>query len=157
MNSKDKAFEYVKTIEQMTEAQISQRIKEAMEIELPNKLRVVDYHGGVEQIVEYKYQELVAHCPMTFILDTYEIILRFIPKKKIPELKSLKMYYWNYQDMPISHEHLAARIYKDFLEAVKPLKFYLQLNVAGRGGIFTTVQIGNKDLDTLAPRESSNL
>jgi 7-cyano-7-deazaguanine reductase len=152
-----KIFEYVKQIEQMSDKQISERIKQAMTLHLENKIRVVDYHGGEDSVVEYKYEELIAHCPMTFVMDLYRIVFRYVPNKKIPELKSLKFYLWNYQDMPISHEHLAARIYKDFKKIVQPKEFYLRLDTAGRGEVFTTVHLGDQKLQYFQEREVNNL
>jgi 7-cyano-7-deazaguanine reductase len=152
-----KEFEYVKQIENMTDEEISQRSKSIMLSPLKEKIRAIDYHGEEKEIIEYKYEELIAHCPMTFIIDVYRITLRMVPNSKIPELKSLKFYFWNYQELPISHEHLGAKIYKDFKKAINPKKLYIQLDTAGRGEIFTTIRLGDMDLDNLKNRETKNL
>ena len=83
---------------------------------------------------------------MTGITDLYKVKIKFIPKKFIPELKSLKFYFFGYQELPISHEHIAAKVYNDFKEAVDPLSLAVELIVAARGQLATTVVLGNKEL-----------
>lgn len=152
-----KKFEYVEKIENMTEKEIDKRSKGLMKLVLKNKIRTIGYHGKTREIIEYRYDELIAHCPMTFIIDIYRIVLRFIPNKTIPELKSLKYYFWNYQDLPISHEHLAAKIYNDIKKIVNPQKMYMRLETAGRGEIFTTIRLGDMSLENFKERVVKNL
>ena len=149
-----------KTMEDMSEEKLRERIQLGMDFEIPHKIRPVPYLGGQDEVVEYAFDELVARCPVTGIKDHYKVIIRYIPDKFIPELKSLKMYYWDYEEcfVPISHEHLAAKIYTYFCEVIKPKEAYLRLEVAGRGELFTTVTLGNVELfDGLQERFFKNL
>ena len=142
----NKKWTYAKTVEEMSDCELKERIKEAMAFEIPNNIRPMSYIGGEELTIEYSYPELQAKCPMTGLKDIYKIRIKFIPDNIIPELKSLKFYFFSYEELPISHEHLIAKIYKDFKKVIKPKKIAMILYVAERGEIITTVALGDKKL-----------
>jgi len=130
-------------MESADEAEFRRRIEGAMEVVLPHeKLVLIPYIGGRE-VIEYKTDELIGKCPVTFLPDLYVLVIRFIPREKIPELKSLKYYLLDYADLPISHEHLAWRIYNQFRNQVDPEMLQVVLEVAVRGGIKTTIKVGD--------------
>jgi 7-cyano-7-deazaguanine reductase len=83
---------------------------------------------------------------MTGIKDLYKIKIKYVPDKIIPELKSLKLYFWGYENLPISHEHIIAKIFKDFEIIIKPKKLAILLYVAERGEMITTIAIGDEKL-----------
>lgn len=144
-NEFSQKFDYADKMEGMKGEKLRDRIQAGMDFPIPHRIEPVPYLGIVEEIVEYTFDELVARCPVTGIKDHYKVTVRFIPDKLIPELKSLKLYYWDFEEfkVPISHEHLAAKIYTYFVETLKPKSSYLKLDVAGRGELFTTVQLGS--------------
>ena len=127
-------------IEEMGVDELKRRIKEAYEYKMP-KIVPIPYMGDKVK-VEYKCNELVSLCPMTGYADLNEVIVTFIPDKFVPELKSLRFYFMAYKELPISHEHLASKIRKEFREVVKPKSLEVVINVAPRGGIYTRVTIG---------------
>lgn len=137
---------YARRIEDMTEEQLRERIAAAMDFKNRYPINTIPYVGKVSEIVTYDFSELVARCPMTGYLDFYRARISFIPGNLLPELKSLKMYYFGFADLPISHEHLAARIYSDYCEVVKPVVCRLELIAGVRGGIETTILVGEKEL-----------
>ena len=92
------------------------------------------------EVVEYIYPELSAVCPQTKLPDYYTLRIVYEPDKKLPELKSLKMYLLAYRNYGIWHEHLASKILEDFVKYVEPRWIYLELYVNNRGGIYTTVR-----------------
>lgn len=139
-------WEFRTRMEEMTAQELAQRIREAMDYENRYRIQTIPYVGKVSQVVTYDYGELVARCPVTGYLDFYRARLRFVPGSLLPELKSLKMYYFGFADLPISHEHLAARIYTEFCDTVKPVACRLELIVGIRGGIETTIEVGEKEL-----------
>ncbi|MBE0429424.1 MAG: hypothetical protein IBX61_06085 [Thermoleophilia bacterium] len=141
-----KKWEYRPRMEDMSPEQLDERIRAAMEHENEYPVRTIPYAGGVSQIVTYDFSELVARCPVTGYLDFYRARIQFVPGELLPELKSLKLYYFGFADLPISHEHLAARIYTEFCEKVKPVACRLELTAGIRGGIETTVLVGEKEL-----------
>lgn len=144
--SNNKKWNYAKTIEKMSDQELKRRIKDAMNFEIQNKIRPIPYIGGEELTIEYSYPELQAKCPMTGLKDIYKIRIKFIPDKIIPELKSLKFYFIDYEKLPISHEHIIVKICKDFKRIIKPKKIAIILYVATRGEILTIVTLGNKEL-----------
>lgn len=127
-----------KKIEEVTDKEIRGIIQKALDTKLP-AIRPMPYLG-TDQEVTYEYPELVANCPMTGILDTYKVTIKYTPDKHLSELKSLKFYFLGYQNMRIGHEHLCHRIRKDFDEAVNPKKLEVILDVAVRGGIKTYIK-----------------
>jgi 7-cyano-7-deazaguanine reductase len=136
-------WDYKKVMEGMSDSELAERISEVMDLEMPHKIRPIPYVGKSGEVVEYETNELIARCPVTGYPDIYTIRIKFIPDKLLPELKSLKFYYMDFLDLPISHEHLAAKIYRYFAEVVEPEKLQLELIVAIRGGIATTVTLGS--------------
>ncbi len=97
-------------------------------------------YPGTATVVEYVYPELTAICPNTGLPDYYTVRILFLPDKKLPELKSLKLYFVSFRNVGIWHEHLANRILEDFVSAVEPKWVFVELFVNNRGGIYTTVR-----------------
>ena len=127
-----------KKIEEMPDKVLRDIIKKVMKVDL-STIKSIPYEGKIDQEVTYKYPELTAACPMTGIQDLYVVRIIFIPNKYIPELKSLKFYFMDFTGLPISHEHLQAKIYKDFKKVIQPKSLRVELIVAVRGGIYTTI------------------
>ena len=90
---KQKDWKYEEKMEDMKDRQLMERIQNAMDYEIKNKIRQMPYLGGLDGITQYKTKELVAKCPVTGIMDLYTINIEIIPDKWIPELKSLKYYF----------------------------------------------------------------
>ncbi len=132
-------WKYKSRMEDMKSDELEQRIKEAMDFKIKNEILPMPYLGDIDEIVEYQSEELVAKCPVTGIMDLYTIKIEMIPNKWIPELKSLKFYLMAYEDLPIGHEHLLAKIFKEFKRIIKPKWLKMTLYVAIRGGIKTTI------------------
>ena len=139
-NMKIKELEFRRKIEEMSNEEIKRQQEKVKRLKMP-EIRTLDflYNEGGE--ITYEYSELTALCPMTGIQDIYTVRINFMPGKKIPELKSLREYFLAYRDVPILHEHLANKIFNDFSGAVSAQKIKIQLNVAIRGGISTTIVI----------------
>lgn len=131
-------IKYGSKMEDMQGDELLARVKLGWNFETP-PLTPMPYIGKIKQKVRYQYNELVGLCPVTGILDLYELGITFIPGKWVPELKTLKMYLLSFKDLPISHEHLQAKIYKEFKEQVKPKWLKVELSVAVRGGIKTDI------------------
>lgn len=127
-----------KKIEEMESHELSMYIEMAMNVKM-SAIMPIPYEGKIDQTVSYDYPELTAKCPMTGIQDLYRIQILFIPNKSIPELKSLKFYFLDYVDIPISHEHLLAKIFRDFKCSIQPKYLKIILDVAIRGGIHTII------------------
>lgn len=135
--------EYKSKMEEMSDEELKERLKESMELDLKKILRPVPYLGK-EEIVEYRTNELIGRCPVTGYPDYYDLTIRYVPDKIMPELKTLKFYFMSYIDVPIPHEHLGTKIYDDFNSVVKPKKLYIRMVTSVRGGIHTTVERGER-------------
>lgn len=125
-------------IEDMDLKELAKYLEMSLELDL-SEIIPIPYLGGIDALVKYTSEELIALCPMTGLPDTYKIEISFVPDKLVPELKSLKKYYVDFKDIPISHEHLHAKIFYDFQEAISPKTLKVFLDVAIRGGIKTTI------------------
>ena len=105
------------------------------------KIDTLDFaYPDTHTVVEYEFPELTALCPMTGLPDFYTIRIVFEPDKKLPELKSLKLYFVSFRNVGILHEDLTNRILNDFVDAVEPRWVLVELFVNNRGGIYTTVR-----------------
>jgi 7-cyano-7-deazaguanine reductase len=134
-------FKFTNKIEEAKPEEVNKQQEEIRKLQLPkiNTQEYVYVNDSVAEI-QYEYVELTAVCPMTGIQDTYTVRVKYIPKDNIPELKSLRFYFLAYRDIPIFHEHLINKIFEDFGNAVKPSTLTVELDVALRGGIHTTLK-----------------
>ena len=78
-------------------------------------------------------------CPRTGLPDFGTINIKYTPKNKIVELKSLKLYIVKYRNEGIFHEHVTNRIMDDFIRAANPKKITVFGDFHPRGGIKTTI------------------
>ena len=110
-------------------------IKRAMIEVWDNPSQVRDYE------VEINFPEFTCLCPRSGYPDFATIKIRYIPHKKIVELKSLKLYLNSFRNTNISHEDATNTIYTALEKKLKP-KF---LEVVGdfnpRGNIKTVVKV----------------
>jgi len=135
-------FEFGKKMESFTDEQLKKRIEDAYTYQMP-LIRTVPYVGESGLVVTYDCPEVIGRCPVTGIADVYRVVIDFVPGEKLPELKTLKFYFMGFLDLPISHEHLCSKIYKEFNDQVQPLKMYVRVLTAVRGGIWTNVTAGD--------------
>ncbi len=138
---------YSKKIEDMPHEELVERIQQIIDLELARKIQLIPYKDlnpeiDERKIVEYNTTELVALCPATGYPDIYQLTIRYVPKDYIPELKSLKFYLMQYLKIPIAHEYLVQKIYRDFSDIVDPEHLYVALIANLRGGIETICQLG---------------
>jgi 7-cyano-7-deazaguanine reductase len=97
-------------------------------------LETIDYDGG-EQLIEYRTKEFSAVCPFSGLPDIGEVIIKYIPEKKIVELKSLKYYFVSFRNVGIYQEKATDRIFNDLKKLLKPKYLYVETNYNTRGGI----------------------
>lgn len=142
-------WEPLSKMEHADEKLYKERVTGAYEVVLPHKkLTLIPYVGELpsKTIIEYTSEEVIGLCPVTFLPDIYKITLRYVPKDYVPELKSLKMYFMDFISLPISHEHIASKIFNEVEKQIRPQKIYLECKVNVRGGIYTTVELGDLTL-----------
>ena len=131
-------FKFKEKIEDVSPEEVKKQQQEVIKLQMP-EIVTLDflYEEGGE--ITYEYPEMTALCPMTGIQDFYTLRIVYIPDEKIPELKSLRLYFMAYRDIPILHEHLINKVFEDFIRAVRPEMLRVELEVAVRGGIYTSI------------------
>ena len=106
-------------------------------------LEVLDYAYGTQRDIEIKIDqpEFTSVCPRSGLPDYGRITLRYIPKDKIVELKSLKYYLLQYRNVGIFYEHVVNRILEDLVGVLHP-KFMEVMGIfTPRGGVTTTARV----------------
>ena len=106
-------------------------------------LEVLDYAYGTQRDIEIKIDqpEFTSVCPRSGLPDYGRITLRYIPKDKIVELKSLKYYLLQYRNVGIFYEHVVNRILEDLVYVLHP-KFMEVMGIfTPRGGVTTTARV----------------
>lgn len=98
-----------------------------------------EYKGRrIEIIIET--DEFTSLCPRTGLPDFAKLRIKYIPKDKIIELKSLKYYLLSYRNVGIFYEHAVNRILEDLVKICDPIEMHIELEYKPRGGIKTTVK-----------------
>jgi 7-cyano-7-deazaguanine reductase len=78
-------------------------------------------------------------CPWSGLPDFGRLVVRYLPKERVLELRSLKYYLLSYRQVGIFQEHAANRILNDLVRVTVPAWMELELDYRLRGGIHTTV------------------
>lgn len=87
--------------------------------------------------VEYSYPEFTSVCPWTGLADFGELIIRYVPRKSLVELKSLKYYLHSYRNVGILQEHVVNRVLEDLVAVLDPRKMEVVGRFNLRGGMGT--------------------
>jgi len=90
--------------------------------------------------IEFTCPEWTAVCPRSGFPDFGTIHIKYRPKEKCVELKSLKLYINSYRNMAIFHEAAVNKIMNDLVEAIDPhwIEVFGDFNV--RGNIKTIIR-----------------
>jgi 7-cyano-7-deazaguanine reductase len=112
------------------------------EIQRPNIIRKdildpLDYQYAATRDVDIviRQPEFTSVCPMTGLPDFGRILIRYTPKNKIIELKSLKFYLLQYRNVGIYYEHVVNRILEDLKSILDPKSIEVTGEFTSRGGI----------------------
>lgn len=98
-------------------------------------------YAGRETIVEISTDEFTAVCPWSGLPDFGSVAVRYLPKAKILELRSLKYYLLSFRSVGIYQEHAVNRIADDLVRAVEPAWMEVTLDYKVRGGIHTVCKV----------------
>jgi 7-cyano-7-deazaguanine reductase len=85
--------------------------------------------------------EFTSVCPKTGHPDFGTIEIRYHPKEKCVELKSLKIYLQGYRNEGIFYERAVNRIMDDISSVVEPKFMEIIGRFTARGGITTSVKV----------------
>ena len=85
--------------------------------------------------IEICIPEFTSVCPKTGLPDSGEITIRYVPRKRCLELKSLKMYALAYRSLGIFQENVVNRFLRDIVAAADPVSITVTGEFAPRGGV----------------------
>jgi len=104
-------------------------------VPLPNKQQDTDY------VIEVRTEEFTSLCPLSLQQPDYAtIVIKYKPKDRIVELKSLKLYFVSFRNTQIFHEDIPATILKDLVALLSPKEMTITGYFTIRGGLKTTVE-----------------
>ncbi len=98
-----------------------------------------EYSGRRDIDIVIQQPEYTSVCPMTGLPDFGCITIKYRPKNKIVELKSLKFYLLQYRNVGIFYEHVVNRILDDLVSVLDPKWLEVTGDFTARGGITTKV------------------
>ncbi|MFB0565182.1 MAG: preQ(1) synthase [Candidatus Aminicenantaceae bacterium] len=90
--------------------------------------------------IKVEVTEFTSVCPKTGLPDFGTITIRYVPKERCLELKSLKMYLLAYRNLGIFYENAVNRILEDVVKACKPEKAVVTGEFNPRGGIKSVIE-----------------
>ena len=84
--------------------------------------------------------EFTSVCPKTGLPDFGTLIVRYIPRARCLELKSLKDYILAYRSLGIFYENAVNRILEDVVKACRPARAAVVGRFNPRGGIRSVIE-----------------
>ena len=97
-----------------------------------------DYPDSATEVV-YDTDEFTFVCPWTGLPDFARLVLRYLPRHSLVELKSLKYYLTSYRNVGILQEHAVNHILQDLVQLLQPVSMVVEAEYRERGGIKTKV------------------
>ena len=92
-------------------------------------------HPDNDYWVQFKCPEFTSLCPITNQPDFAEIIISYLPDKKMVESKSLKLYLFSFRNHGAFHEDCVNIIMKDLIHLMNPKYIEVIGLFTPRGGI----------------------
>ena len=83
--------------------------------------------------------EFTSVCPKTGLPDFGVLTIRYMPREKCLELKSLKEYLFTYRNLGIFQENIVNQVLEDVVKATEPVWCEIKGDFRPRGGISTVV------------------
>lgn len=85
-------------------------------------------------VVETTTNEFTCLCPYSGLPDYAFLTIRYVPKKKIIEMKSLKYYIYAFRNVKIYNEHVVNKILEDLVKVLSPREMTVSAEFTNRGG-----------------------
>lgn len=89
------------------------------------------------------FPEFTCLCPRSGYPDFASIAIRYVPDRKIVELKSLKLYLNSFREIAISHEAAANRIFADIERKLRPRFLVVTGDFNPRGNVKTVIRVSS--------------
>ena len=100
-------------------------------------LETIDYDGNSQQVT-YETDEFSAVCPFSGLPDIGKVVITYVPRGKLVELKSLKYYFVSFRNAGIYQEAATNRIFNDLRRLLAPKRLVVKTVYNLRGGIGST-------------------
>ncbi|MBQ7280811.1 MAG: NADPH-dependent 7-cyano-7-deazaguanine reductase QueF [Bacteroidales bacterium] len=95
----------------------------------------VNKHPDNEYLVTFNCPEFTSLCPLTGQPDFARIVISYIPREKMVESKSLKLYLFSFRNHGDFHEDCVNIIMKDLVRLMEPRYLEVTGLFTPRGGI----------------------
>ena len=95
----------------------------------------VNKHPGNEYLVTFDCPEFTSLCPKTGQPDFGRIVINYIPRERMVESKSLKLYLFSFRNHGDFHEDCVNIIMKDLIKLMDPKYIEVTGIFTPRGGI----------------------
>jgi len=92
-------------------------------------------HKDMPYLVPFMCNEFTSLCPKTGQPDFAKFEIVYVPRVKMVESKSLKLYLFSFRNTGEFHEDVTVRIFNDLWEILNPLALRVTGDFAVRGGI----------------------
>lgn len=93
--------------------------------------------------INISFPEFSCLCPRSGYPDFASINIRYVPDRKIVELKSLKLYLNTFRDAYISHEESTNRVFSDLEKKLKPRFLEVIGDFNPRGNVKTVIRVSS--------------
>ncbi|SMB89379.1 preQ(1) synthase [Deinococcus hopiensis] len=98
-------------------------------------------YPGEPMEIEITTDEFSPVCPWSGLPDFGQLHIRYLPRDRCVELKSLKYYLTSYRFVGIYHEHATRRLLADLVKLLDPLKMEVRCDYGMRGGLNTVCTV----------------
>jgi 7-cyano-7-deazaguanine reductase len=98
--------------------------------------------------IDITFSEFTCLCPRSGYPDFASINVRYVPDKKIIELKSLKLYLNSFRDTYISHEEITNLVYSELKKKLKPRFLEVVGDFNPRGNVKTVIRVSSEKEST---------
>ena len=104
----------------------------------PSCLETFPYeYTGRDVTVEIDTDEYTSVCPWSGLPDFGRVTIRYVPRTRVLELRSFKLYLLTFRNVGIYQEHATRRMLHDLVRATRPKRMELVLDYKVRGGVHT--------------------
>jgi 7-cyano-7-deazaguanine reductase len=96
-------------------------------------------YPGRDYRIVIKNPEYTSVCPVTGNPDFGTITVEYVPDRLCLELKSLKLYFFNFRDKGVFYETLVNQVLDDLVESCSPRWMKVTGDFTPRGGMTSVV------------------
>ena len=98
-------------------------------------------YPGQPMEIEIVTDEFSPVCPWSGLPDFGRLEIRYLPRDRCVELKSLKYYLTSYRFVGVYHEHATRRLLADLTKLLDPLSLTIRCDYGMRGGLNTVCTV----------------